>query len=73
MAAANSGMAEILLAGFVAQAAGAKSMAVGEYISISSQSDTELKKQWPASLWSMGSATQPIASIALMHKTTMRL
>ena len=33
----------------------------------------ELDKQWPASLRSTGSATQPIASTALMRKTTARL
>ena len=33
----------------------------------------ELNKQWPASLRPTGSATQPIASIALMRKTTARL
>lgn len=33
----------------------------------------EPDKQWPASLRPTGSATQPIASIALMRKTTARL
>lgn len=33
----------------------------------------ELDKQWPASLHPTGSATQPIASTALMRKTTARL
>ncbi len=33
----------------------------------------ELDKQWPASLCPSGSATQPIASTALMRKTTARL
>ncbi|MBU7588627.1 IS3 family transposase [Sphingopyxis sp. DBS4] len=33
----------------------------------------ELNKQWPASLRPPGSATQPIASTALMRKTTARL
>ncbi|WP_390551674.1 IS3 family transposase [Qipengyuania sp. MTN3-11] len=33
----------------------------------------ELEKQWPASLRPTGSATQPIASTALMRKTTARL
>jgi putative transposase len=33
----------------------------------------ELDKQWPASLRPAGSATQPIASAALMRKTTARL
>jgi hypothetical protein len=33
----------------------------------------ELDKQWPASLSPTGSATQPIASTALMRKTTARL
>ncbi len=33
----------------------------------------ELDKQWPASLRPTGSATQPIASTALMRKTTARL
>ncbi|WP_430448561.1 IS3 family transposase [Rhodophyticola sp.] len=33
----------------------------------------ELHKQWPASLRPTGSATQPIASTALMRKTTARL
>jgi len=33
----------------------------------------ELYKQWPASLRPTGSATQPIASTALMRKTTTRL
>ena len=33
----------------------------------------ELDKQWPASLRPTGSATQPIASTALMRKTTVRL
>ncbi|MFN4136656.1 MAG: transposase family protein, partial [Novosphingobium sp.] len=32
----------------------------------------ELDKQWPASLRPAGSATQPIASTALMRKTTAR-
>ena len=33
----------------------------------------ELNKQWAASLRPTGSATQPIASTALMRKTTARL
>lgn len=33
----------------------------------------ELDKQWPVSLRPTGSATQPIASTALMRKTTARL
>ena len=33
----------------------------------------ELIRQWPASLRPTGSATKPIASIALMRKTTARL
>ncbi len=33
----------------------------------------ELNKQWPASLRPTGSATQPIASTALMRKKTARL
>ena len=33
----------------------------------------ELDKQWPASLRPTGSATQPIASTALMRKATGRL
>lgn len=33
----------------------------------------ELDKHWPASLRPTGSATQPIASSAQMHKTTARL
>lgn len=33
----------------------------------------ELQKQWPAPLRPAGSATQPIASTALMRKTTARL
>ena len=33
----------------------------------------KLDKQWPASLRPTGSATQPIASTALMRKTTARL
>lgn len=33
----------------------------------------ELNKQWPASLCPTGSATQTIASTALMRKTTARL
>uniref|UniRef100_UPI003018FF3C transposase n=1 Tax=Alteraurantiacibacter palmitatis TaxID=2054628 RepID=UPI003018FF3C len=33
----------------------------------------ELDKQWPASLRPTGSATQPIASTALMRKTAARL
>lgn len=33
----------------------------------------ELDKRWPASLRTKGSATQPIASTALMRKTTVQL
>lgn len=33
----------------------------------------ELYRQWPASLYPKGSAVQPIASTALMRKTTTRL
>ena len=33
----------------------------------------ELEKQWPASLRPTGSATQPIASTALMLRTTAQL
>ena len=33
----------------------------------------ELDKQWPASLRPAGSATQPIASTALMRKNAVRL
>jgi VIT1/CCC1 family predicted Fe2+/Mn2+ transporter len=41
VAAASAGRAEILLAGFAGLVAGAMSMAAGEYVSVSSQSDTE--------------------------------
>jgi vacuolar iron transporter family protein len=41
VAAASSGRAELLLAGVAALVAGAMSMAAGEYVSVSSQADTE--------------------------------
>jgi VIT1/CCC1 family predicted Fe2+/Mn2+ transporter len=41
VAAASSGRAEILLAGLAGLVAGAMSMAAGEYVSVSSQADTE--------------------------------
>jgi len=41
VAAASAGRGDILLAGVAALAAGAMSMAAGEYVSVSSQSDTE--------------------------------
>ena len=41
VAAASSGANEILLAGIAGMVAGAMSMAAGEYVSVSSQSDTE--------------------------------
>ncbi len=41
VAAAAAGKADILLAGFAGLAAGALSMAAGEYVSVSSQADTE--------------------------------
>ncbi|MFY7852919.1 MAG: VIT1/CCC1 transporter family protein, partial [Brevundimonas sp.] len=41
VAAASSGKGEAMLAGMAALAAGAMSMAAGEYVSVSSQSDTE--------------------------------
>jgi VIT1/CCC1 family predicted Fe2+/Mn2+ transporter len=41
VAAAASGTEDILLAGFAGLAAGALSMAAGEYVSVSSQADTE--------------------------------
>jgi VIT1/CCC1 family predicted Fe2+/Mn2+ transporter len=41
VAAAGTGRGEILLAGLAGLAAGAMSMAAGEYVSVSSQSDTE--------------------------------
>jgi len=41
VAAAAVGIADILLAGFAGLAAGALSMAAGEYVSVSSQADTE--------------------------------
>ena len=41
VAAAGSGQQEILLAAFAALVAGAMSMAAGEYVSVSSQADTE--------------------------------
>ncbi len=41
VAAANAGRNEILVAGLAGLAAGAMSMAAGEYVSVSSQSDTE--------------------------------
>ena len=41
VAAAAAGKQEVLLAGFAGLAAGALSMAAGEYVSVSSQSDTE--------------------------------
>lgn len=41
VAAAGAGRAEILIAGLAALVAGAMSMAAGEYVSVSSQSDTE--------------------------------
>ena len=40
-ASASAGRADIMLAGFAGLAAGAMSMAAGEYVSVSSQSDTE--------------------------------
>jgi vacuolar iron transporter family protein len=58
VAVAGSPRHEILLAGVAGLVAGAFSMAAGEYVSVSSQADTEradlavekteLKKQWPA-------------------------
>jgi len=41
VAAANTGANEILVAGVAGLVAGAMSMAAGEYVSVSSQSDTE--------------------------------
>ena len=41
VAAANTGLNEILLAGLAGLVAGAMSMAAGEYVSVSSQADTE--------------------------------
>jgi len=41
VAAAAAGKADVLLAGFAGLAAGALSMAAGEYVSVSSQADTE--------------------------------
>ncbi|HAY07283.1 MAG TPA: hypothetical protein DCY26_11580, partial [Hyphomonas sp.] len=41
VAAAAASSADILIAGVAALAAGAMSMAAGEYVSVSSQSDTE--------------------------------
>ncbi|WP_113907620.1 VIT1/CCC1 transporter family protein [Aliidiomarina celeris] len=41
VAAASTGQAEIMLAGVAGLVAGAMSMAAGEYVSVSSQSDTE--------------------------------
>jgi VIT1/CCC1 family predicted Fe2+/Mn2+ transporter len=41
VAAAGSGSAEILIAGFAGLVAGAMSMAAGEYVSVSSQTDAE--------------------------------
>jgi VIT1/CCC1 family predicted Fe2+/Mn2+ transporter len=41
VAAAAAGTADVLLAGFAGLAAGALSMAAGEYVSVSSQADTE--------------------------------
>ena len=41
VAAANSGRSELLVAGVAGLMAGAMSMAAGEYVSVSSQSDTE--------------------------------
>jgi VIT1/CCC1 family predicted Fe2+/Mn2+ transporter len=48
VAAASSGKAEILVAGVAALVAGAMSMAAGEYVSVSSQADTE-QAIWRAS------------------------
>lgn len=41
VAAASAGRSEVLIAGIAALVAGAMSMAAGEYVSVSSQSDTE--------------------------------
>jgi len=41
IAAANTGRSEILIAGVAGMVAGAMSMAAGEYVSVSSQADTE--------------------------------
>ena len=41
VAASGAGRGEVLVAGFAALVAGAMSMAAGEYVSVSSQSDTE--------------------------------
>jgi VIT1/CCC1 family predicted Fe2+/Mn2+ transporter len=55
VAAANAGRNEMLVAGVAGLVAGAMSMAAGEYVSVSSQSDTEQadvawRKNWPLSL-----------------------
>ena len=42
IASANSGKAQVLVAGVAALVAGAMAMAAGEYVSVSSQSDTEV-------------------------------
>lgn len=41
VAAANTGRSNVLIAGFAGLAAGAMAMATGEYVSVSSQADTE--------------------------------
>ena len=46
VAAANAARADILVAGVAGLVAGALSMAAGEYVSVSSQADTEHHKWW---------------------------
>jgi len=58
IAAAGAGQAEVLLAGVAGLVAGALSMAAGEYVSVSSQGDTE---QASLALERTELATQPMA------------
>lgn len=66
VASSGAGQTEILLAGTAGLAAGAMSMAAGEYVSVSSQSDTEradLKREGQALASQPGEELQELADI----------
>lgn len=69
VAAAESGRSSVLVAGVAGLVAGAMSMAAGEYVSVSSQSDTELadKRREQAEL-----AAQPEAELAELEGIYVR-
>jgi VIT1/CCC1 family predicted Fe2+/Mn2+ transporter len=63
VAAAAATQNDILIAGIAGLVAGAMSMAAGEYVSVSSQSDTEQSQSWRS--WNVRIGSMPLKKLAI--------